>query len=316
MAAESGTAKGLKALARNFWRLIADVATATSDKNLSHIAAGVAFYMLLSIFPAIVVGLSLAGFFADVDQNGGSSILEALEPILPDAAYELIAAQITRTVETGGLQLGGAAIVSFLIALWSASAAMRALMTAMHIAFPHAAATSTLWYYVLSLAFTLAAMAFVGVVALVLTALPFVVDAIRSIAEATGVDVNLGVLEYLETPIVMAIMCAVLATVYRLGAARGALAWRAAFKAGLIATVFWILCSSALSYYFTTVGDIGTTYGPLAAFVGLMLWFWLSALILLIGAELASFYSSRGGRADDAPAPPPESGPKGFSVES
>lgn len=319
---------GVRALARNAWRLVADVAIATSDKNLSHIAAGVAFYMLLSIFPAIVVALSLAGLFADVHglslfealgQNlpeptaksagallmitaapanvsfeGAWSLLGAMQPILPDGVYDMIAAQVERTVAAGGLELGGAAVVSFFIAFWSASAAMRALMTAMHIAFPHSAATNTFWYYVLSLAFTLAAMALVGVVALVLTALPFVLATIQAIASATGVPIDFGLLGDLETPIVMLVSCAFSALVYRLGAARGPRAWRAAFKAGVIATLFWVVCSAALGYYFNTVGDIGTTYGPLAAFVGLMLWFWISALILLIGAELAAYYSGNG----------------------
>ncbi|MCI4664491.1 MAG: YihY/virulence factor BrkB family protein [Neomegalonema sp.] len=291
MAMEQGFERAGQSLFRKFLRLVADVAIASTHKNLSHIAAGVAFYMLLSIFPAIAVALSIAGLLGGVGQEATSPFLDAIRPILPEGAYEMMDAQVRTTLATGGYKLGGAAVVSFVIAFWSASAAMRALMTAMYIAFPAARGISTFSYYVLSFLFTLVVMALIAGVALLLTALPLIFEALRNIAIERGVDVNRDLSSTLQTLFMVLITCASLTMVYRLGAARGKYAWRAAFRGGALATLFWIGASWLLTFYFGTVGGLTTTYGQFAAVAGMMLWFWLSALILLIGAELASLAS-------------------------
>lgn len=278
-------------------RLVADVAIASTHKNLSHIAAGVAFYMLLSIFPAIAVALSLAGLFADINNGSQFQFLDAIKPILPAGAYEMLAGQIQATIETGGYRLGGAALVSFVIAFWSASAAMRGLMTAMYIAFPAARGISTFSYYVLSFLFTLAVMALIAGVAIMLTALPLIFEALRNIAIERGVAVDRSFTSTLQNFFMVFITCASLTMVYRLGAARGRRAWRAAFRGGALATLFWIGASWLLTFYFGAVGGLATTYGQFAAVAGMMLWFWLSALILLIGAELAHLSSGDGALA-------------------
>lgn len=269
------------------WALI----TAATTKNLSHVAAGVAFYMLLSLFPAIAVALSLIGLFED--PAAIQSYLEALQPLLPPDAYALIALQVQNTMAAGGLTLGGAAAVSFLISFWSASAAVRALMTAMHMSFEAARGVSVVVYYGLSFLFTLLGVLLVGLAIGFLVVLPLGFEALRALTESRIV-IDAAVLKTLELPIMILLSSFALTVIYRLGSARGRHATRSAFLGAATATLIWIAASRLLAYYFATVGDIATTYGPLGAVAGLMLWFWISAFILLLGAEFSNIAS--GGR--------------------
>lgn len=272
------------------WALI----TAATTKNLSHVAAGVAFYMLLSLFPAIAVVLSLLSLFSDATQVDG--YLEALKTLLPVGAYQLIEIQVRNTVAAGGLKLGSTAAISFAIAFWSSSAAVRALMTAMHMSFEAARGLNVFGYYVLSLLFTLLGMAMVGAAVGLLVALPLVFETLRALTE-NEITLDASVIDTMELPIMILLSSLALTAIYRLGSARGPHAMRAAFLGAATATLIWIAASRLLAYYFATVGDLATTYGPIGAVAGLMLWFWISAFILLLGAEFANIAS--GGRPSE-----------------
>ncbi|MEM9724666.1 MAG: YihY/virulence factor BrkB family protein [Pseudomonadota bacterium] len=272
------------------WALV----TAAMTKNLSHVAAGVAFYMLLSLFPAIAVALSLIGLFADPTQI--DSYMGVLESFLPPDAHALIAAQVANTMAAGGLKLGGAAAISFGIAFWSASAVARALMTAMHMSFDSARGLGIFSYFALSFLFTLAGVGLVGLAMGVLVILPIVFETLRQLSE-NRIALDGSYLTALELPIMIGLLTLSLTMIYRMGAARGRHATRAAFLGAMTATLIWVAATRLLFYYFATVGDLATTYGPLGAVAGLMLWFWVSAFILLLGAEFANIAS--GGRPSD-----------------
>ena len=263
-------------------------------KNLSHVAAGVAFYMLLSLFPAIAVALLLIGLFGDPTQI--AAYVEALSGVMPHDAFTLIKSQVDNTMARGGLELGGAAAISFGIAFWSAGAVVRALMTAMHMSFEASRGLNLFLYYFLSFLFTLIGVGMVGLAIGLLVALPIVFETLRQMSE-NRIALGSEVLNALELPIMVLLLTLALTAIYRMGAARGKHASRAAFLGAATATLIWIGASRLLFYYFATVGDLATTYGPLSTVAGLMLWFWLSAFILLLGAEFANIAS--GGRPSD-----------------
>lgn len=268
--------------------------TAAMTKNLSHVAAGVAFYMLLSMFPMIAVALLLTGYFsAPIDVEAS---VKALSGIVPGGVFELIQQQVDNTRQRGGLELGGAAAVSFGIAFWSAGAVVRALMTAMHMSFEASRGLNLFVYYFLSFLFTLIGVAMIGLAIGLLVALPIVFETLRQLSE-NRIVLGSEVLDALELPIMVLLLTLALTAIYRMGAARGKHASRAAFLGAATATLIWVAATRLLFYYFATVGDLATTYGPISTIAGLMLWFWVSAFILLLGAEFANIAS--GGRPSD-----------------
>ncbi len=260
-------------------------------KNLALIAAGVAFYMLFSIFPAITVLISVAGLVADPADL--VPLVDQLAALVPPDAFTLIRTQVERTLAQGGLALGSTAIVSALLAFWSAGAAVRAGMTAMSLAFPDTVALGVVRHTALSLLFTLVGIVVVLGLMVLVVSLPILFQAVRvlpsllGLPEDLGVGVDLGLVALLEWPILFAVGVSIAMLLYRAGAARGPRAWGGALRGAFAASISWIVASKLLILYVTEYGDLAETYGALGAVAGLMLWFWLSAVILLLGAELA-----------------------------
>lgn len=284
--------------------LIREIFRAVGDKALSHIAAGVAFYMLFSIFPAFVVAITLASLW--FEPSAVLELVALLEPVLPEDVYGLIASQAQNTVATSGAALSLTAAISLLLAFWSASAAVRALVTAMSLAHPATARFGVLAYYLISFVGTLFGfLAVLATLALLLLA-PLVLDTIRwaisalpdEAAQAVSDAVGADALSYVELPLLIGVSVAILTLLYRLGAARGRDATPAAFRGAAAATALWLIGSKLLAVYLAEIGDFSRTYGPLGAVAGLMLWFWISAFALLVGAEVAAALS--GGRRPSA----------------
>lgn len=277
-------AGAVEAQAAGAWALIGSVVWATGEKNLSHIAAGVAFYMLLSVFPGVAVAVALMGLF--FDPSDAQPLLQTLRPFLPGEGYHLIEAQVSSTLASGGFTLGATALINFVVAFWSAGAAVRGMMSAMNLAFPDASSFGVFRFYGLSILFTAIAIALVIATALAIVLLPVAFEALRRLPIEDFLQISDATISRAELPVLLIIVATTLTLVYRIGAARGRWAWRAAFFGAVFATLAWIAASRLLAFYAASFGDF-TLYGPLGALVGLMLWFWISALLVLVGAELA-----------------------------
>lgn len=298
---------------------LAMIGEAAGRKALGHLAAGVAFYMLFSVFPSIALAISVAGLLfetADV-----LTLLDALRPVVPPDAFTLIDAQVRNTIEAGGFSLTSTALISALLAFWSAGAAVRGLITALHISFPATHSFGVIGYYLLSFGLTLAAIGLVVAALGLLILLPAFFNTLRllvsetlpqilpeqlpnlaAIEEALGLSlrVRAETLAAFELPALICLSAIALTLIYRLGAARGRRPWRAAFLAALGAAVLWTIGSQLLSVYIAEYGDLTKTYGPLGAIAGLMLWFWISAFTLLLGAEVAAALSGQGSPSAEA----------------
>src|SRR3954470_23323236 len=249
-----------------------------SADNLSIISAGVAFYALLAIFPALIALVGLYGMVFDPQQV--AQHLSALTAVLPGEAADLIGEQLGEVTTMERSSLGVGSIAAVLLALWSASAGMRTLMTALDVAYSEKETRGTLRFYASSLVLTLGA----------------VLGAIVAIATIVAVPVALrfmGVNQEVETivsygrwPLLAVVMLVGLAIVYRYGPDRQRPQWRWVSWGAVIATLLWIAGSALFSLYVTRFGDYNKTYGSMGAVVILMTWFLLTAYIFLIGAEL------------------------------
>ena len=257
-----------------FWRTQEEIAA----DRLVAVAGGVVFYALLAIFPALTALVSSYGLFAEAKTIGGHLSLAA--GIMPDAAFELVRDQMLRIAgnSQSGLTLGFAAGVG--LALWSANAGMKAIFDALNVIYDEDEKRGFIRLNLVSLAFT------AGAVAVALLAVGAVV-VFPLLTAALGIaSVNPSLLSVLRWPALFALVVLGLCLLYRYGPSRRPAAWRWVVTGAALAAAAWIGGSLAFSYYLANFADYNATYGSLGAVIGLMMWMWLSAVVVLAGGEL------------------------------
>jgi membrane protein len=248
------------------------------EDHISLVSAGTAFFLLLAIFPALTAFVSMYGLVADPTSIQGQ--VETLRGIAPEAALEIIKTQLTRIVEQGDTTHGITFLIGLAAALWSANAGMKSLFEAMNVAYDEAEERSFIWLNLVSLAVTIGAMVllvlFLGAIA--------VVPAIIAMLSLEGV---LGwVLSLLRWPVILVLAGLALAVLYRVGPSREPPRWRWITPGSLFASIGLLVASMLLSFYLSNFANYNETYGSLGAVIGLMMWLWISAMVILIGAEL------------------------------
>jgi membrane protein len=249
-----------------------------SQDRLSIIAAGVAFYGLLAVFPGLIALVGLYGLAFDPQQV--EQQIAALSGILPQEARQVLLTQLRDLTTTDRTALGIGAIGGLLLALWSASAGMRTLMEALNVAYDEEEKRGFIRFYGTALLLTLAAI--VGAVLAIgmVIALPVVLKLV-GLAEALK-----WLIAVAAWPILVGMMLLGLAVVYRFGPSRAQARWRWVSWGAVTATVLWVVGSALFSFYVTRFGNYNETYGSVGAIVILLMWFLLSSYAVLIGAEL------------------------------
>lgn len=252
-------------------------AVATSDK-ISLTAAGCAFYAMLALFPSLSLLVSVYGIWFDpvtVEPQ-----LDILRRILPEITFELIAQRVHQLVTTPRPTLGLGVALSLLVALWSASAGIRALMGALNLAHDQAEERSVLGYYGTAFGLTL------GAVVAVVMGVAFLVG-LPKLLNALGLDEVSAVLARTASmTLLLGFVLAGVSLLYRLGPSRPPEGWTL-FSAGAVAaTMLWAMASAAFSLYVTEFAGYDATYGTLGAAVALLMWFYVTTYVILLGAEL------------------------------
>jgi membrane protein len=249
-----------------------------SRDRLSIIAAGVAFYALLAVFPALIAMVALYGLVFDPQQV--ETHVAALTGMLPPEAADLLLRQLSDLTQTGSGALGIGAAVGLLLALWSASAGVRTLMEALNVAYGEVESRGVIRFYGTALLLTLAAIVGAIVAIGAVIALPVVV---RFLGLGALLE---GLISFARWPILAAAMLLGLAVIYRFGPSRAAAKWRWISRGAVIATGLWLLGSALFSLYVSNFASYNETYGSVGAVVILLTWFLLSAYAVLIGAEV------------------------------
>ena len=243
------------------------------------VAAGFTFYGLLAIFPAITATVSIYGLFTDpaqiVDQ------MNQLSGILPGGAIEVIGDQVKRIAEAGSSKLGFAFAAGLLTALWSANAGMKALFDALNVAYQESETRGFLSLNALSLAFTIATIAFISVALGAMILLPLALSYLHLDYAWIGVLLSL-----LRWPLLLGVIVVGLALLYRYGAAHKKPSWKWVTPGSIFASVAWVAASAGFAYYAAHFGTYNETYGTLGAAIGLMFWLWISAIVIMVGAEI------------------------------
>ena len=241
-------------------------------------AAGVTFYTLLALFPAIAAMISLYGLVADPATIGAHLSMAA--GVIPEGGMQIITDQVKSLTAAGHKALGFGAIIGILVSLWSASAGIRSMFDALNAVYEEKERRGFIHRVLLSLAFTLGGILFVVLAMTGVVVLPIVLD-------YTGLKFSTDLLIKLARwPVLLAAITFMLAMIYRFGPSRAKAKWRWLSWGSGFAAVAWVLASAGFSYYAANFGSYNKTYGSLGAAIGFMTWIWISTIILLVGAEL------------------------------
>lgn len=249
-----------------------------NDDRVLATAGGVVFFGLLAVFPAVTALVSFYGLFADPSTIGAN--LKTLSLLLPDGSFGIVQDQIARVLAKGNASLGGAFLFGLAFALWSANAGVKAIIDALNVVHEVREQRSFVRLNLLSLAFTLSGIAALLLMVSAVVAFPLALDHL-GLAPAGKVVVSLA-----RWPLMFAVLLVALSVLYRFGPDRVAPRWEMFGIGTLTAALLWIAGSAALSWYLSNFGHYNATYGSLGAAIGLMTWMWMSATIVLIGAEL------------------------------
>jgi membrane protein len=262
------------------WKLLAKrVAAEAKADQVTLLAAGVAFYWLLALVPTLVAGISIYGLIADTEQIRRQ--VTSVTKGLPPDARNLIVNQLLELASTqsrSGLGIGSA--VAVLLALWSASAGIRHLVEALNAATERVETRSFLRLRVGAYLLTLGAIFFAVVAAGFLAVLPSVLQHTK-LQSTTQFWMNV-----VRFPLLAGMMLLGVSVVYHYGPNLRLTRWRWVTWGSAMATVVWILGSGLFALYTAYLGNFNRVYGSLGAVVVLMLWLLITALAILLGAEL------------------------------
>lgn len=254
--------------------------TEISADNLALIAAGVAFYGLLAIFPAITALMSVAGLLYQPAEV--VSVMQGASSIVPPDVSRILLDQAKSVAgsDEGGLSLG--LILGLSLALWSASSGVASLVQGLNVAYDEKETRGFVWLRLRMLGLTIAIVLGLIVAAALIVAVPIV---LAFVVWSPEMEKLVQILAYI--PLALLFIGGVTA-LYRWGPDRARAKWRWLTPGALAASVLWLIASIGFSIYVQTFGSYNQTFGSIAGVIVLLMWLWLSAFVILLGAELNS----------------------------
>jgi membrane protein len=248
-----------------------------NDDRILAIAAGVTFYALLAIFPAIAALVSIYGLFADPATI--AKHLDDISGMVPGGAIEVIRGQLDNLTSKGNSALGMAFVIGLAISLWSANSGVKAMMDALNVAYVEREKRGFFRLNATSLTFTLGAIvaAIIGLGAIVVLPLAL---------QYLGLESKQWIAETIKWPVLLVAVLFAVSLLYRYAPSRREAKWRWITWGSAVATIGWIAISILFSWYAANFGSYNKTYGSLGAVIGFMTWIWLSVTVILLGAEM------------------------------
>jgi membrane protein len=263
---------------RGWWDIALRVWDELGHDSVSLVAAGIAFYALLALFPGVAAVAAVYGLL--VDAGDIREQLNALDGFVSPAALDLIGGQLLQMGTEEQATLGIAFVAGLALALWSARKGMSALFAACNIAYEEIETRGFIRLTALTLLFTLGAV--VGAVMILTTAflIPLAVEWLRL---PEGVRL---LLSWLRWPLLAAVSMLALAFIYRFAPDRAHPRWSWVSWGAAIATVIWLLASIGFTAYVEQTKSIEETYGALGGIVVVLLWFYITGYAIVLGAEI------------------------------
>lgn len=263
--------RGWFQIARRAW-------TEAQADQISLIAAGVAFYSFLALFPALVAGLLLYGLLrspADIEAQAAD-----WTRTLPGDAASLITTQLQQLASSDHQSLGVGLVLALVLAVWSAAGGVGNVITAVNIAYDEEETRGFLKRKALALALTFGAIVFVALVLALVAVAPAVLD------NLVGSGPTRWTLEGARWVLLFLAMTSMLAVLYKVAPDREDAQFSWVSVGAVTATLAWLVASVGFSLYVDNFGSYAKTYGALAGVVVLLLWLWMTMFLVLLGAEL------------------------------
>lgn len=278
--------KGWKIILRRMLKNLASDQTGLS-------AAGCAFYGTLSLVPIISALISLYGLA--FDPYTVEPQLRTLRNLLPPAVYQLINNQITSLLEQPHSTLTLSLVISFLVTMWAASASTKSMISALNLANNEKEKRGFIHYQLMALFMTFGALMTATLTLAILVALPVFLKILPKIIpyylwEELGMTVIENhadtIVHILGPALLSCFVLIIFSVMFRYGPSRRVAQWRWILPGALVSLGLWEIVSYLFSYYVSNFSSYNTTYGPLGAFAGIMMWFYVTAYVVLLGAEL------------------------------
>jgi membrane protein len=248
-----------------------------SDRLLS-IAGGVSFFVLLAIFPAVTALVSAYGLFFNPVTIAND--IAQLSDVVPANVLTIVHEQAARIASNSSRTLSLGLVIGILISLWSAMSGVKAVIDALNVIYEQRESRSLIKLNLVALVFTLLGFAAFLLAMAAIVVLPLILSPIGfgSLTET--------VTRIARWPVLLVLLLLGLAILYRYGPDRRAARWQWVSVGSVFATLTWFVASFLFSWYLTNFANYNATYGSLGAVVGLMIWLWLSTIVVLLGAEL------------------------------
>lgn len=247
------------------------------NHHLSIVAAGVAFYLMLGMIPALGALISIYGFFADPAQV--QEHFSAIEGAIPTEAANLLNEQMSRLAEEDSTA-GWGAIVGILLALWAGSRASMALMEGLNITYEEKESRGFIRKYATRYGLTVAAVFLLLVAIGIIVVLPPIFNALPF---SEGVITALSLVRW---PLLLLVGIVALAVLYRFAPDRKQPRFRWLSWGSATAAILWVIASALFSLYVSNFGDYNEAYGSLGAVVILLMWLYVSSFVILLGGEI------------------------------
>lgn len=265
---------------RGWWDIAWRVKDQLAADNVSIVAGGLALFGLLSVFPSLAVAVAVYGLVSSPEQIAAHA--QSLSGVLPEAGMSILTKQLTELATRSSSTLSVGVIVGILLALWSARRGMVALITAINVAYNERERRGFIRRMALSLAFTVCGVLGFLIVAALTIAVPVVLGflPLGSAAE--------WILLMARWTLLWLVAVLVLSALYRFAPHRSKARWRWLNVGSRIAASLWLIASVLFAAYVRNFGSFGQTYGAIGSVVILLTWFYISAFVVILGAEINS----------------------------
>ncbi len=264
-----------------------------SDDDILGNAAQVAFYFSFALFPLLLFLMSLFGLILGSKQELQQELFTILAQVMPASAFQLV--QDTMEEVTGNAS-GGKVTFGILITLWSASAGIDNMRGTLNEVYNLKETRSWIRAKLLSLALT------IGVGILILMALAFVVYGSQFLDQVLPID-SQYVLEPLEWIATIVLVLLAFAFLYNFAPNHDAFQWKWITPGAVVGVILWVIVSAAFRLYLSYFDSYAATYGSLGAMIILLLWLYLTALVILMGGAINAILDERSGIEKEAEDP-------------
>jgi membrane protein len=275
------------------WRVYANI----GEHRILALAAGMTYYSILAIFPALAALVAIYGIFTDAGSI--AKHLDDVSGFVPGGAIDVAREQLTRVSSKSDRALGLTFLLGLVISLWSANAAMKSLFDTLNIVYGEREKRGFFRLNAISLSFTIAGIVFVLSALAAVVAVPVLLNYLHL---SNFSDLLIRIVRW---PAMFIALALAIACIYRFGPSRAAPRWHWISWGSSAAALLWLGASALFSWYAANFGTFNETYGSLGAVVGFMTWLWISAIVILLGAELNAEMEHQTARDTTTGAPKP-----------